>query len=129
MAEEVCKNILTSDRAIRIVAIGNEEEGILGLKAREGLAPILPRYKEVIEKFGETWGQVVWGIVDKIGEYMGKPSRIIVYHDKANWVTLKVNGKIVVFSVEKQASPDMLAIKVEEIVKRSFGEKRATRNL
>ena len=125
MAEEVCKNILTSDRAIRIVAIVDDDGGVLGLKAREDLASLLPRYKEVMEKFGETWGQVVWGIVDEVGKYLGKPSRIIVYHDKANWVTLKVNDKIVVFSVEKEASPEILAVKVEEIVKRAFGSKRA----
>lgn len=124
--EEVCENILVSDRAIRLVAIGSEGEGVLGLKAREDLATtVLPRYKEVMAKFGETWVRVVWGIVDEVGKYMGKASRIIVYYERANWVTLKVNGKIVVFSMEKEASPEILAAKVEEIVKKAFGSGKA----
>lgn len=123
---EVCKNILAADRAIRVVAIGGEDGGILGLKVREDLATtILPRYNEILEKFGETWARVIWGIVDEIGKYMGKAGRIIVYHERANWVTLKANGKIVAFSVEKEASPEILATKVEEIVKRSFKSEKA----
>lgn len=125
MGEQVCRNILTSDRAIRLVAIG-DEEGVLGLEAREDLATtILPKYEEVIKKFAETWVRVIWGIVDEIGKYVGKASRIIVYHERANWMTLKVNDKIVVFSMEKEASPEILAAKVEEIMKKSFEAKRA----
>ena len=126
MAEEVCQNILTSDKAFRLVVIGDEEGEVLGLKAREDIATtLLPRYKEVMKKFGATWVRVVWGIVDEIGKYMGKASRILVYYERANWMTLKVNGKIVVFSMEKDASPEILAVKVEEIMKRSFGSERA----
>lgn len=123
--EEVCKKILASDKAIRLVAIGSEKGGVLGLAAREDLAAtVLPRYEEVITKFGETWIRVIWGIVDEIGKYMGKASRIIVYHDGANWTTLNVDGKIAVFSMERQASPEILAAKVEAIMKSSFGLER-----
>lgn len=125
MIKEICENILSSDRAIRVVAIVGED-GVLGLSVREDLtATLLPMYKEILEKFGETWAQVIWGIVDEIGKYMGKASRVIIYYERANLVTLKADGKIVAFSIEKEASPEILATKVEEIVKKSFGSEKA----
>lgn len=99
---------------IRTIFIINSKGEVLHYEERAGLKHIIP--KKIFLESSPIWNAVLGGIAEKMGEFVGKPKRLLIHFDKIDLILIPSKDFMMALTVDKDVDSEELARKVKKIL-------------